>query len=56
MSRHENMVAEYRAARLAAEYARDVAVGAYGPGSQEWIEYGPLITFHEWLTAMRQVA
>jgi hypothetical protein len=47
------MVNEYRTARLAQEYDRDVAVGCYGPGSEEWDEHPRPITFKEWLTALR---
>ena len=56
--RHRLFVNEYRTARLAGEMARDDAVGAYGPESEEWqaFEANPTqrpITFKEWLTQMR---
>jgi len=51
--RHRASVDAYRAARIADEQARDIDVGAYGPGSPEWAEYRPLITFHQWLRQMR---
>ena len=57
MTGHARMMTEYRAARCADEMARNAAVGAYGPDSEEWRDYTrdhPLITFRAWLTSMRE--
>lgn len=44
------MVSEYRLARYAAELAREQATGGY---QQEMAEYGPILTFKDWLTGLR---
>lgn len=50
---HYQFVQQYRLERQRLELERDTAVGAYGPGSEEWRDYGPLITFKQWLINMR---
>jgi hypothetical protein len=51
--RHCAMVAEYRLARYAAELLREAVTGAY---ASEEAEYGPIITFKDWLCGMRGMA
>lgn len=48
--RHCAMVAEYRLARHAAELLREATTGAY---ASELEDYGPIITFRDWLIATR---
>lgn len=45
---HRQLVTEYRAAREAAELARESATGSY---PSESAAYGPLLTFKAWLIA-----
>jgi hypothetical protein len=47
------MVQEYRLAREAAELAREAATGSY---AAEVADYGPIVTFKAWLTAMAGAA
>lgn len=48
--RHCAMVAEYRLARHAAELLREAVTGAY---RSETADYGPIITFKDWLLGTR---
>lgn len=48
---HERCVDEYRAARHAAELAREYATIGY---RTEMAAYGPIITFKQWLIGLRQ--
>ena len=53
---HWALVQAYRIERERQENARENAGGVYGPESEEWAAYGPLVTFHEWLQAFRSEA
>jgi len=50
--RHCQMVSEYRLARHAAELLREATTGAY---ASEEAEYGPIVTFKDWLIGTRGV-
>lgn len=51
--RHRSFIREYQEARSAGVEARDAAVGAYGPGTEEWRAYEPPpIVLKDWLIQM----
>lgn len=50
---HRHTVNEYRVAREAAEQAREAETRGY---RTETAEYGPILTFREWLETLRETA